>query len=72
MDVKYTADGRVFVRRSYLEKVQQEIDETLAELPGAVPIDAATLITLELAGYTWDFERGHVVESEGVERVHAN
>jgi hypothetical protein len=72
MEVKYTSDGKVFVRSSYLEKVQAEIDETLAELPGAAPIDAATLITLELAGYTWDFERGQVVEPEGVERVHAN
>jgi hypothetical protein len=72
MQVKYTGDGRVFVRRSYLEKVQAEIDETLAELPGAVPIDAATLITLELAGYTWDFERGQVVEAEGVEYAHVN
>lgn len=50
----------VYVHRTLVEQVQAEIDELIASDPEAHPIDAATLIALEMHGYTWDFENGDV------------
>lgn len=62
--IRITNTGRIFIHRSLIVAVQQEIDETLEEDPELYPIDAATLILLEIHGYSWDFEKGQLQDAD--------